>query len=407
MLRILGKRYGFTRSPMLLYAITAGLIFLLSLSGNLLSQYILSSKSWDSNTINLAGRQRLLSALIVQDALLIMVADDQAGKARAANDLKGRLAQWNKVHDGLLKGDEKLRLSGDNSPDLIRLYQQLEPSRSTVSSTAEELLTVWDKTGNLQQVRELILEIQTQGGEALSWLDKITEQYSIEAQGRVRTLQILGYLFLVALLAVLAFDAAFVLRPALASIDKHIDEVNQTAEQLRFLSERDGLTGAPNRRFFEEYFQQEWQRAKRNGRSLSLIMLDVDFFKNYNDTYGHQAGDEALIKVAQTAIANARRPADSAARYGGEEFVILLPETGLEGAIQVARHVAADLEKLAVPHEASSVSSFLTVSIGVSSVIPKSGDDPADLIKASDDAMFLAKSKGRNRIAVSLKNVDS
>ena len=168
--------------------------------------------------------------------------------------------------------------------------------------------------------------------------------------------------------------------------------------ELQRLAALDGLTGIANRRRFDEAMKTEWQRGQRNGRPLSLLMCDIDCFKLYNDTYGHPAGDLCLKKTAAVLTAHLKRPADLAARYGGEEFVIVLPETGLEGALVVADACRAHLETLALEHSGAALG-LVTMSIGVASIVPTPGDGPEELIARADKALYAAKRGGRNRIS--------
>ena len=159
----------------------------------------------------------------------------------------------------------------------------------------------------------------------------------------------------------------------------------------------DGLTQLANRRCFDEYLEQEWQRLAREQQPLSLIMCDIDFFKNYNDTYGHVAGDDCLRKVSHLIKESVRRPADLAARYGGEEFVLVLPNTDIEGSMLVADVIRKRLEELALPHEDSSVSKSVTLSMGVTSLVPKIDSLPSVLLTSADYALYRAKELGRNQ----------
>ena len=168
-------------------------------------------------------------------------------------------------------------------------------------------------------------------------------------------------------------------------------------EKLERLVNLDGLTELANRRCFDAYLEQEWQRLAREQLPLSLIMCDIDFFKNYNDTYGHVAGDECLRKVARVIEQSVRRPADLAARYGGEEFVVVLPNTDIDGSMLVADLIRRRLSDLAILHEDSSVSEFVTLSMGVSSLIPKVDSSPSVLLTAADYALYRAKELGRNQ----------
>ena len=162
------------------------------------------------------------------------------------------------------------------------------------------------------------------------------------------------------------------------------EELYRATQALEKLVNTDGLTRIPNRRCFDNRLEQEWQRLYREQQFLSLILFDVDYFKRYNDSYGHQMGDECLIKIAQAVNAVVCRPADLVARYGGEEFTVILPNTDLDGAIAVAQKIHTAIQDLAIPHSASEVSDIVTISLGITSQIPNSEVSPADLIEQAD-----------------------
>lgn len=171
---------------------------------------------------------------------------------------------------------------------------------------------------------------------------------------------------------------------------------NKLLEQLSFI---DGLTGIANRRHFDELAKLEWKRALRDKQPLSLAMIDIDFFKTYNDTYGHQAGDDCLKKVANAFKSVLTRETDTIARYGGEEFVTILPNTDINGANAVTEEMRAKIESLGITHEKSSVHKWVTISIGVASMIPNTKFSLQTLIANADKALYAAKHKGRNQIA--------
>jgi diguanylate cyclase (GGDEF)-like protein len=177
-----------------------------------------------------------------------------------------------------------------------------------------------------------------------------------------------------------------------------LEEVRKTNEILRRVSAVDGLTGLANRYSFEEFMEREWRRAIRDQRPLSLIMADIDHFKAYNDTYGHQGGDDCLKKVARVIAQAVKRPADLAARYGGEEFMAVLPDTDLNGALDIAETLRRGVEALGIPHEHSSTARVVTISIGVASLIPEQGMHSSHLVKLVDMALYSAKHAGRNMI---------
>jgi diguanylate cyclase (GGDEF)-like protein len=178
-------------------------------------------------------------------------------------------------------------------------------------------------------------------------------------------------------------------------IEKALTEANQ---KLELLASLDGLTGIANRRRFDEYITTEWQRCLRGSFLLSLILIDVDFFHRYNENYGHLAGDDCLKKVA-TILANvSQRATDLPARYGGEEFVIVLPHTSQMGARTIAEEIQKAIAEQRIPHRKSSISRYLTTSIGVATTIPDHESGITDFIDLADQALFKAKKLGRDRI---------
>ena len=171
------------------------------------------------------------------------------------------------------------------------------------------------------------------------------------------------------------------------------------ADVLREWVYTDGLTGVHNRRFFDERLSVEWARAIRHGNALSVVLLDVDLFKRYNDCYGHLAGDECLRRVASALRACVRRPGDVVARFGGEEFVCLLPDTDLKGAMTVAEEFSQLLSVQQIPHADSSVASVVTVSQGVCSKRGGVGGNAENLMREADAQLYVAKARGRHQIS--------
>ncbi|NOX35794.1 MAG: diguanylate cyclase [Deltaproteobacteria bacterium] len=174
-------------------------------------------------------------------------------------------------------------------------------------------------------------------------------------------------------------------------------ELKKANEKLKMLSVMDGLTRIPNRRRFDEYLGSEWKRHYRDKDQLSVILSDIDFFKLYNDNYGHQAGDDCLKKVARAIHDCAHRPADLAARYGGEEFVMVLPGTGADGAMIVAEEVRKNVKNLKIQHEKSKVHEHVTLSLGVATMVPGNDNSAQDLVAKADQALYEAKDNGRDR----------
>jgi two-component system chemotaxis family response regulator WspR len=182
---------------------------------------------------------------------------------------------------------------------------------------------------------------------------------------------------------------------ALRTLEALKIELEKKNEELARLSTVDGLTAIANRRRFDEVLELEWRKSARRGEPLSLIMIDVDHFKRFNDRHGHLGGDACLRRVAACIDDTGRRPSDLAARYGGEEFALLLPSTDLAGATQLAGAVIARIMAEQIPHGDSDVSPHVTVSLGVASVLPTHPGGPEDLIARADGALYEAKRAGR------------
>lgn len=177
-------------------------------------------------------------------------------------------------------------------------------------------------------------------------------------------------------------------------------ELEESNEKLRLLSSLDGLTDLPNRRFFDETLVREWQRGRRNKTPLTLIIVDIDHFKAYNDAYGHVIGDDCLRKVAAGLDQSILREVDSIARYGGEEFAAILPETNQEGGILIAQRMRNTIDKLKITHEHSPTANHVTVSLGLSTIIPNKESNATRLIQSADQALYRAKASGRNTYKV-------
>lgn len=191
-------------------------------------------------------------------------------------------------------------------------------------------------------------------------------------------------------------------------IENHIDNEKELlsakikaeglADNLSKISVQDALTGISNRRGFDGFLSNAWARAIRNESPVSLIFCDVDYFKDYNDFYGHPEGDEVLKNIANTIESRSRKGSDLAARYGGEEFAIILPDTKFEVALIVAEKIRTAIQSLKIPHEKSSVNEYVTISLGVVSMLPLRGMDSSAIVKQADQALYTAKEAGRNQV---------
>lgn len=180
-----------------------------------------------------------------------------------------------------------------------------------------------------------------------------------------------------------------------AQLYKQLEAANQALQQLANV---DGLTGVANRRRFDQYLKSQWLSLSQEGASLSLILCDIDYFKLYNDKYGHPAGDYCLQKVANVISRSAEKSQDLVARYGGEEFAVVMPRTHAAGAVHVAAAMQAGVREQQIVHSESLVSQYVTLSLGVATVVPTFDSQPSTLIHTADKALYQAKAEGRNRI---------
>ena len=213
----------------------------------------------------------------------------------------------------------------------------------------------------------------------------------LSSQGLTRIL-----LSLLIILSLILLGILFILS-RLGYLNQELKEkVKEQTAELEALSITDELTQIYNRRHFNHTLNQEWNRSQRENKSLSLILGDVDYFKKYNDTYGHQAGDNCLITIATIMKNVARRGGDFVARYGGEEFVIILPNTNSQEAIEFAKKLRNKLNQANLQHESSLVKNQVTISLGIATMIPHKNMIPEELIKLADNALYEAKEKGRN-----------
>lgn len=191
-----------------------------------------------------------------------------------------------------------------------------------------------------------------------------------------------------------------------AELVKVLNKLGTAIQELSRISTLDELTGIANRRHFDQVYDKECRRAVRAGYKLSVIFLDSDFFKLYNDTYGHQEGDECLKQIAAAAGSVLKRPGDLLARYGGEEFVIILPQTSVQGALKIAEAIRIAVEQCKIPHSASKIAGYVTVSIGVAGNRLTRLNEGAKLLSRADKALYEAKSGGRNQARVSAADLE-
>lgn len=270
-------------------------------------------------------------------------------------------------------------IDGINSCRILKTIERLKdiPIIMVTGDTSEESLQQAFEAGATDYITKPLkkIELLARVGAALRLKQETDARKNRELQLRARELQLLETTNL---------------------LERANQQLQESNERLQRMASVDGLTGVANRRYFDEYFSKEWRRASRLSQRISIVMIDIDFFKRYNDTYGHLQGDECLKQVARGLTIPLKRALDLVARYGGEEFVAMLPDTGLEGAIEVARQIQETIRELQIPHAGSPVAPYVTLSMGVATLVPHKDIAPDLLISHADKALYQAKTDGRN-----------
>lgn len=320
----------------------------------------------------------------------ILVVDDCPDMRSLLSSLL-HLAGWSDVvavpsaRDALVFLRTAPTTSGGHGADLL-LLDVVMPGMDGLS-----LLKHLKRDEHLQDIPVIILTARFDAGQIeeafqCGALDYVTKPFDrIELGARVRS----------ALRLKQQMDLRRAREKALVETTSRLEKANA---ELRLLSKYDGLTGLPNRRAFDEALDREWRRGLRGSSPLTLLLLDIDDFKAFNDRHGHLPGDTALRKVAEAIAGQARRPADVAARFGGEEFALLLPDTPASGGLIIAKAVREAVAELAIPHGRSRVRDHVTVSVGVATAIPRQGKRPQDLVHLADVHLYQAKRLGRDRV---------
>lgn len=274
----------------------------------------------------------------------------------------------------------------DNLLQVSQLTSQLEDLRVENEQLKSEIHDL-----------EVTLQITTEHGSLIeAELQTVNKRLQLEIRERRQAEARLQ--MLVAAISQRNLDLEIIMDTLREHGDAIHDQWHAKVQEARHLAGVDGLTQIANRRRFDEYLQEQWQRLMERQLPLSLILCDVDCFKQYNDTYGHLLGDHCLKHVAQELRSTLNRHADLVARYGGEEFAAILPETDLEGARLMATRMQARVQNLHIPHSCSPVSHYVTLSMGVASLVPTVDHSPQLLIAAADSSLYLAKQSGRNQI---------
>lgn len=352
---------------------------------------VLHREQQRTDIIERAARQRML----VQRAAVLGLQLVQAPRDQR-DSVRGQLAAvadaidaWHAEHVHAARlTDEQQRIFFEDPVQLDRgVHMYLETIRAVAQGPDSLLTASWRPLRILQAAA---------GTTTGSTLDTLVDRLVTESTRSIARARRLTEILLLGMLALLALIGYVMFRPALAHLEQERKLRTAAWEQLKALSTQDALTGVPNRRAFDQRFDEEWRRAQRDQDPIALLMVDIDHFKPYNDAYGHQAGDECLQRIATTLQDTVARPADFVARYGGEEFAIVLPGTAEHGPRDVAEAMRRAVADLGIPNARQS--GPVTISVGVASVRPATTDGPEELIAAADRALYRAKQNGRNRV---------
>lgn len=345
-------------------------------------QYLIKTEESSSSLINISGRQRMLT---MQAALLSL----QLAHAEEAAVREGIRQQIYQAADQLSQSQQILRDTSTSCTldDAISMY--VTTVRNWASTSDAKLSA---------NSPELQFILGAASGPLIQGLEAVVSDRQRESEHKIAAIRHFETLMFIIGLLVLLGEALYIFRPAVNIIEAERKALEAVNEELRRLSSLDGLTGIANRRYFDSYLVQAWNQDKRDSHELSLVMLDVDFFKLFNDTYGHLAGDDCLRQVAQAIRSVVKRPSDLVARYGGEEFAIIMPNTPIGGALTVAENIRQAVENLGILHQKSVVRDVVTISLGVACIKPVEVQTPEILIQAADHALYEAKKNGRNRV---------
>lgn len=285
------------------------------------------------------------------------------------------------------------------------MSQPCQSSESEALQLMQQIQHLREEVERLKREREdlyIALSTTAEHGDCIeAQLHEANQQLKVEVEVRRRTQMTLQTL--IEAISKRKADLEIVVQTIMEHGDIMDTQWALKLSEMNKIASIDGLTQIPNRRRFDEHLEHQWKQMIRERSPICLILFDIDHFKQFNDTYGHLAGDDCLKQVAQVLEGCVQRPSDLIARYGGEEFAAILPQTTIAGAIEVAQRVQTEIANLKIFHEKSSVSDYLTLSIGIAGSIPTSTQSFSKLLDEADQYLYLAKQQGRDRITFSSK----
>jgi diguanylate cyclase (GGDEF)-like protein len=377
------------RHVTLTYVLALAVIAGLSIGSHLLADKIVAKQEETARIVNLSGRQRMLSQRIAE--LSLELGQTAAGDERS--EIESRLSQaikqMDKSHAALTLGSAELGIEPTGSRAVAAIYDE-EPHHLNrrvtdyLSLASAFLALPPDQRGESTALKAIL---DTAHETILVSLDEVVKQYQLDSEAAIKRLRVTLFAMMTVMLFTLAIEAAFIFRPLFRRL-------RRTQAELIEVASTDPLTGCMNRRHLVDSAERELDRARRYGFPTCVLMLDIDHFKQINDRYGHAVGDEAIRSLVRSLL-ESLRSTDILGRMGGEEFAIILPQTGLEEG-----KVAAEKLRLAVAQEPVRFGNHafgMTVSIGLTEMSPED-DGFFDVLSRADQAMYLAKQRGRNQV---------
>ena len=385
------------------YVLALGLIALLTLATFVTIHLVILTQKDSALLVNLSGSQRWLSQKAALLSIELVYTPDSSKRDQSRKLLLSTIDRLQKNHQELIQGNTHIISPQSLSPQMQKMY--FDPPTNMQERinryTSEALALANEPEYLLTPDNSHLIYLLQNSQNLLESLDQIVSIYQKESEEKVQRLRFVEIISGMIILLTLTFLGLYIFRPLANTLVIERSQLENANQELSILSSVDGLTGIANRRHFDQFLEQLWLQSVRNREPVGIIICDIDFFKAYNDTYGHLQGDECLKQVAATLKNSLKRQGDFVARYGGEEFVVVLPDSDVEGAIKVAETLRNNVESLGIPHRLSSITPKVTISLGVAIGHANSSDTPKTLIEAADAALYQAKQNGRNRFIVS------